>query len=130
MKRTNLISFALATALTASSALAQPATGRHSDPETHLQRLSVILELSAQQQSQLRDMLEARRENRDGRRQADIEARAQRREARRADHEAFEQQIAAMLSDTQKAKFEALIAERQAQRPRRQGPQAGGQGEG
>jgi Spy/CpxP family protein refolding chaperone len=130
MKRMTLISLALATAFAGGVALAQPAPGHHPDPEAHLQHLSVILELSAQQQAQLRDLLDAKREELEARREAGREAREERREARRADREAFEQQITALLSDEQKAKFEALKAERHARRERRQGLRGGGHGEG
>lgn len=122
MKRMTLISLALATALFAGVALAQPAPGHRPDPQAHLQHLSVILELSTQQQAQLRELLDAKRE--------ELEARREAREARRADREAFEQQIAALLDDKQRAKFDALKAARHAQRERRQGLHAGRHREG
>lgn len=126
MKRTNLISLALAAVLSSGVALAQPAPGHRPDPEAHLQHLSVILELSTQQQDQLRELLDAKRAELEARREAGREA----REARRADREAFEQQITALLNDEQKAKFDALKAERHSQRGRRQGMHAGRRGEG
>jgi Spy/CpxP family protein refolding chaperone len=120
MNRMTLIALALAGTIAAGLAIAQPAPGQHPDPEAHLQNLSVILELSPQQQVQLRELLDAKREEMEARREAGREAREQRREARQADREAFEQQIAAILNDEQKAKLEALRAERHARHERRQ----------
>lgn len=126
MKRMTLISLALTTALSAGVALAQPGPGHRPDPEAHLQHLSVLLELSTQQQAQLRELFDAQREALEARREAGREA----REARRADREAFEQQITALLDDEQKAKFDALKAARHAQRERRQEMHAGRHREG
>jgi Spy/CpxP family protein refolding chaperone len=130
MKHTTLIPLALAATLASGIGLAQSAPGHHPDPQAQLKHLSVILELSAQQQAQLRDILTTHREALDARRAEGRQVRAERREARRADREAFEQQVAALLSDEQKARFEALKAERDAQRERRHGVRTGSQGEG
>ncbi len=130
MKRMTLISLALAAALGAGLAIAQPSAGSRPDPEAHLQNLSVILELSPQQEAQLRGMLEAKREELVARREAGGEAREQRRAEREADRQAFEQEIAAMLDESQKAKFEAIKAERMHQRERRHARRDPRHGEG
>jgi Spy/CpxP family protein refolding chaperone len=119
MKRMTLISLALASAITCGSALAQPAPGNRHDPEAHLRNLSVLLELSPAQQSQLRNILEVKRADRAASREQGREAREQMRAERRADREAFEQEIAAILNVDQQAKFNAIKAERRAQQEKR-----------
>lgn len=130
MKRMTLISLALASIIAAGLAIAQPAPDSRPDPEARLRNLSVLLDLSPQQQSQLREMLASKREELDARRQAGHEAREHMREERRADRHAFAQEIAAILNAEQQAKFEAIKAERRAQRgePRAVGAERRGEG--
>lgn len=130
MKRMILISLALASSIAASLAFAQPASVSRPDPEAHIRNLSVLLELSPQQQTQLRGMLEAKREELKAQREAGRKAREHMREERRENRHAFEQQIAAILNAEQQAKFEAIKAERLAQREKRQAMRGGRRTEG
>lgn len=130
MKRMTLLSLVLVGSIACGLASAQPAPGQRPDPGAHLQNLSVILELSPQQQAQLGELLDARHAQREARREAGREAREQKREARRADHEAFEQQLLAILDEQQQAKFAAMKAKRHSRRDRRRGQHAERHGEG
>ncbi|HEX5754881.1 MAG TPA: periplasmic heavy metal sensor [Arenimonas sp.] len=130
MNRKTLISITLAAALACGLAIAQPPGGGHPDPEAHLQNLSVLLELSPQQQAQLRDMLELKRKEMEARREAGRESREQMREERKANREAFEQDIAAILNAEQQAKFKAIQAERRARHEQRRAMRQQRSGEG
>lgn len=119
MNRMTLIGVALAATLAGGLAGAQPPDGGRPDPEAHLRNLSVLLELSPQQQAQLRDMFELKRKELEARREARRESRTQMHEARKAEREAFEKDIAAILNAAQQAKFEAIQAERRARHEQR-----------
>lgn len=129
MKHMTLISLALTSMIAGGLAIAQATPDSRPDPEARLRNLSVLLELSPQQQSQLREMLASKHEELDARRQAGREAREHMREVRRANRHAFAQEISAILDAEQQAKFEIIQAERLAMRERRQPMRAERRGE-
>lgn len=132
MKRVTLITLTLASVIACGLAIAQPAPGNRHDPEVHLRNLTVLLELSTAQQSQMRNILEAKRADREAMRERGRATREQMRGERRAEREAFEQEIAAILNAEQQEKFNAIKAERRAQQQKRRamGPQRGNQDHG
>lgn len=130
MKKPSVISLALASVLACGAVLAQPGPGQRPDPVARLQNLSVLLELDTAQQDKVRVMFKKQHEQMQARREQQRQSQDQDRQARRAEHEtrreAFERELATVLSPEQMRKFQALTAERHAKPPRRR--EAGGRG--
>ncbi len=132
MKKSPMISLALASVLACGAALAQPGPGQRPDPEARMQNLTVLLELDAAQQGKLRSIFERQHEQGEAGREQRSESRNQDREAGCAEHEqrreAFESELSTVLTPAQMRKFQALMAERPATPPRCR--EAGGRGPG
>jgi Spy/CpxP family protein refolding chaperone len=134
MKKLSMISLALASVLACGAALAQPGPGQRQrpDPEARLQNLAVLLELDTAQQGKVRGLFERQHQQMQARREQQRESQGEDRQARRAEHEmrreAFESELATLLTPEQMRKFQALTAERHANPPRHR--EADGRGPG
>ena len=100
------------------------------NPERELQQLTHRLDLTADQQAQVKTLLAERTQKMEALRgaapSADTSSAPSRREQMEAIRNDTDTKITALLNDDQKTKFAALQQERKERMERRQGPGAGG----